>query len=151
MGRGRELALCRITLKDFSRIMSHDNEQATMAGSTAVPDEPVKILLVDDRSENLLALDAVLSRPDYRLIKARSGEEALKQLLKNDFAVILLDVQMPGMDGYETAAMIRQRARSRATPIIFVTAVYGEARHIGRGYEAGAVDYIIKPFEPAIM
>src|SRR5688572_13676122 len=111
-------------------------------------DDPVNILLVDDRPENLLALEAVLSRLGQRLVRAMSGDEALKNLLEQDFAVILLDVQMPGMDGFETARRIRERERNRHTPILFLTAINKTHAHAARGYALGAVDYLFKPFEP---
>ena len=82
------------------------------------------------------------------LVSAKSGEEALRHLLREEFAVILLDVLMPGIDGYETAALIRQREQSRRTPIIFLTAVNKEQAHMLRGYDAGAVDFVFKPFDP---
>jgi CheY-like chemotaxis protein len=107
-----------------------------------------KILIVDDRPENLLALEAILSALDQTLVRASSGEEALKALLTDDFAVILLDVQMPGMDGFETAAHIKRRQRTRDIPIIFLTAINHGPHHTFRGYAAGAVDYISKPFDP---
>ncbi|HJZ50436.1 MAG TPA: response regulator [Roseiflexaceae bacterium] len=113
--------------------------------------QPINILLVDDRSENLLALEALLSPLGYNLVLARSGEEALRCVLHYDFAVILLDVQMPAMDGFETAELIRGRERSRDTPIIFLTAVSTSELHISRGYIAGAVDYLLKPFMPEIL
>jgi len=109
------------------------------------------ILLVDDREENLLALQAVLAPTECRLVTARSGDEALRALLKDDFAVILLDVQMPGLDGFETAELIRARERSRTVPIIFVTAISKERHHVFRGYEAGAVDYLFKPLDPVVL
>ncbi|MFI7657181.1 PleD family two-component system response regulator, partial [Streptomyces albidoflavus] len=109
--------------------------------------QKAKILLVDDRPENLLALEAILSALDQTLVRASSGEEALKALLTDDFAVILLDVQMPGMDGFETAAHIKRRERTRDIPIIFLTAINHGPHHTFRGYAAGAVDYISKPFE----
>jgi len=112
---------------------------------------PPAVLLVDDRPENLLALDAVLAPLEARLIHAASGEEALRTLLEQDVAAILLDVQMPGMDGFETAALIRGRERSRHTPIIFLTALSKDLEHISRGYEAGAVDYLLKPFDPGVL
>ena len=111
----------------------------------------VNILLVDDHSENLLALEATLASLDQNLVKARSGNEALKQLLKDEFAAILLDVQMPGMDGFETAALIRERKKSRHTPIIFLTAVNTSETHVTRGYSLGAVDYMFKPIIPEIL
>jgi diguanylate cyclase (GGDEF)-like protein len=113
--------------------------------------EPVNILLVDDRPENLLALEAVLSRLGHNLVRANSGAEALRCVLNHDFAVILLDVLMPEMDGFETAALIRERERSRHTPIIFLTAIDKSAEHVARGYALGAVDYIFKPFVPEIL
>lgn len=113
--------------------------------------QKAKILLVDDRPENLLALEAILSALDQTLVRAASGEEALKALLTDDFAVILLDVQMPGMDGFETAAHIKRRERTRDIPIIFLTAINHGPHHTFRGYAAGAVDYISKPFDPWVL
>ncbi|KAB1142824.1 response regulator [Streptomyces luteolifulvus] len=113
--------------------------------------QKAKILLVDDRPENLLALEAILSALDQMLVRASSGEEALKALLTDDFAVILLDVQMPGMDGFETAAHIKRRERTRDIPIIFLTAINHGPHHTFRGYAAGAVDYISKPFDPWVL
>jgi CheY-like chemotaxis protein len=112
---------------------------------------PAKILLVDDRPENLLALEAILSGLGHELVKASSGEEALKRLLNDDVAVILLDVQMPGMDGFETAGRIKQRERTRDIPILFLTAIDGAAHQAFRGYAAGAVDYLAKPFDPWVL
>ena len=110
-----------------------------------------KILMVDDRPENLLALEAILHGLGHELVKAGSGEEALKHLLTEDFALILLDVQMPGMDGFETATHIKQRERTRDIPILFLTAIDGEAHQAFRGYAAGAVDYLSKPFDPWVL
>lgn len=109
-------------------------------------DKKINILIVDDRSENLLALKAVLDSPSYILFAAVSGEEALRFLLKEQFAVILLDVQMPVMDGFETATLIRKREKSKHIPIIFITAVHLANEDVIRGYSLGAVDYIFKPF-----
>ncbi|MDP9346793.1 MAG: SpoIIE family protein phosphatase, partial [Actinomycetota bacterium] len=109
------------------------------------------VLLVDDRPENLLALEAVLEPLGVTLRTALSGEEALRALLAEDFAVVLLDVQMPGMDGLETARFIRGRERSRTTPLIFLTAVSTEIDQVAQGYDAGAVDYVLKPFEPTVL
>jgi PAS domain S-box-containing protein len=114
-------------------------------------DQPINILLVDDRPENLLVLRAVLSSPSYHLVEASSGLEALEQLKNQDFAVILLDVQMPGMDGFETARRLRAMPRSQATPIIFVTAIHRTETHARLGYELGAVDYLFKPFDTDIL
>ncbi|MGH3329597.1 MAG: response regulator [Streptomycetales bacterium] len=113
--------------------------------------ERVKILLVDDRQDNLLALEATLSSLDQILVRAGSGDEALKALLVEDFAVILLDVQMPGLDGFETASRIKQRAKTKDIPIIFLTAYNQEPHDAFRGYAAGAVDYISKPFDPWVL
>lgn len=111
----------------------------------------VNVLLVDDHPENLLALEAILDSLGQNLVRATSGAEALRNLLNQDFAVILLDVQMPDMDGFETAALIRQRERSRHTPIIFVTAFNTSDNMVFRGYSLGAVDYLFKPIEPEIL
>ncbi len=111
----------------------------------------VNILLVDDHAENLLALEAILGHLEGNLIKAQSGEEALRCLLHQDFAVILLDVQMPGMDGFETATLIRSRQRSRHTPIIFLTAFSTSDTMVFKGYSLGAVDYLLKPIEADIL
>ncbi len=113
--------------------------------------DKAKILLVDDRAENLVALEAILSSLDHALVSVGSGEEALKALLTDDFAVILLDVVMPGMDGFETAGHIKRRAKTRDIPIIFLTAVGADSDYAFRGYAAGAVDYISKPFDPWVL
>jgi PAS domain S-box-containing protein len=111
----------------------------------------VNILLVDDQPNNLLALESILDETGENLVKAHSGSAALRELLHMDFAVILLDVQMPDLDGFETANLIRQRDRSRDTPIIFLTALSRSETNVFRGYELGAVDYIFKPFHPEIL
>ncbi len=113
--------------------------------------ERVKILLVDDQADNLLSAGAVLEALGEEVVTAESGREALRQLLDHDFAVIVLDVMMPEMDGFETAAFIRERERSRHTPIIFLTALGRSEEHIRRGYTLGAVDYLTKPFVPQIL
>jgi len=109
------------------------------------------ILLVDDRPENLLALEAVLSDLGENLVTAGSGREALERLQEQEFAAILLDVQMPGLDGFATAQRIREQPRSHDTPIIFLTAIYGERKYAAQGYAVGAVDYIAKPFAPEVL
>ncbi|MCC5660202.1 response regulator [Nostoc sp. XA010] len=111
----------------------------------------VNILLVDDKLENLLALEAILEKLGENLVRATSGEEALRCLLHQDFAVILLDVQMPGIDGFETATLIRNRGRSRHTPIIFLTAFSTSDQMLFKGYALGAVDYLLKPLDPNIL
>ena len=113
--------------------------------------ERARVLLVDDRRENLVALEAILQGLPVDPVTATSGEEALKRLLTDDFALILLDAQMPGMDGFETATHIKQRERTRHVPIIFLTAVDRDAHLAFRGYAAGAVDYIPKPFDPWVL
>ncbi|MBF5041728.1 PAS domain S-box protein [Aggregicoccus sp. 17bor-14] len=107
--------------------------------------------MVDDHPSNLLALEAILEPLGQELVKAHSGEEALKQLLRRDFAAILMDVQMPGLDGFQTAALIKQRERTRTVPILFLTALSRDAAHVFKGYAHGAVDYLLKPFDPEIL
>jgi two-component system, sensor histidine kinase len=120
-------------------------------------DGKVNILLVDDKPENLLSLEALLGDlgdmggQPVNLVKAHSGTEALKCVLKDDFALILMDVQMPGMDGFETVDLIKERDRSKHTPIIFLTALSKSDVYISRGYSVGAVDYILKPIVPEIL
>src|SRR5213076_2944726 len=101
--------------------------------------------------ENLLALEAILEPLGQTLVYAHSGEDALRQLLRHDVAVILLDVQMPELDGFETARLIKQRERTSHVPIIFVTAISKEEEQVFRGYSAGAVDYVLKPFSPEVL
>ncbi len=115
-------------------------------------DEPqVNILLVDDRPANLIALETVLEKPGRNLIKSTSGNDALARLLEFEFAVVLLDVQMPEMDGFEVAELMRSNEKTRHIPIIFLTAISKEDQHVFRGYESGAVDYIFKPLQPSIL
>ncbi|MBX3021327.1 MAG: response regulator [Bdellovibrionales bacterium] len=115
-------------------------------------DEKVDILLVDDREDGLIALEAVLGEnPGYRLVKATSGRAALSLLDKYDFGLILLDVQMPELDGFETAELIRRQPNYAQVPIVFVTAINKDERYVYRGFEAGAVDYVFKPFDPVIL
>ena len=114
-------------------------------------DAPVNILLVDDERSNLSALEAVLDDPRYRLVRAASGEEALRALIAEEFACLLLDVQMPGMTGFELARIIGGRRKSARTPIIFLSAHYLEDEHALEGYATGAVDYLPKPFRPEVL
>jgi len=111
-----------------------------------------KILCVDDQSANLRALEVVIDLPGVVLLQASSGAEALQLLLdNNDIALALLDVQMAEMDGYEVAELMRSHRRSRHIPIIFLTAINKDMGHVFKGYDAGAVDYIFKPFEPRVL
>ncbi|MEP6955530.1 MAG: response regulator [Chthoniobacterales bacterium] len=121
------------------------------AAESAPADEKVNILIVDDRADKLLAHEVLLEELNQNLVRATSGKEALRCLLKQEFAVILLDVNMPGMDGFETASLIRERARSETTPIIFISAVNDTENHVSRGYSLGAVDYILTPVVPEIL
>lgn len=116
-----------------------------------ITEEKINILLVDDSQSNLMALDAILQAPDRNLVRVGSGDDALRYLLDEDVAVILLDVYMPGIDGLQTAELIRSRERSKDIPIIFLTADSTGHRHLSRGYSLGAVDYIVKPVEPEIL
>src|SRR5436305_4519085 len=113
--------------------------------------DKVSILVVDDRADKLLAYEVMLAELKQNIVCVRSGKEALRRLLQEDFAAILLDVNMPGMDGFETAALIRQRQRCETTPIIFVSAINDTVNHISRGYSLGAVDYILTPIVPDIL
>lgn len=113
--------------------------------------KPIRIMLVDDRRENLLALEAVLKSEQYSLVKATSGVEALRFLLRDEYAVIVLDVQMPGMDGIETAKLIKARDKTKDIPIIFISANSKDAEHLFEGYSVGAIDYMVKPFIPQIL
>jgi serine phosphatase RsbU (regulator of sigma subunit)/CheY-like chemotaxis protein/anti-sigma regulatory factor (Ser/Thr protein kinase) len=131
-----------------------DRQQVFVGPAAMTPpaeDHPVGILLVDDHKENLSALKAVLEPLGERLVTAESGEQALRALLREDIAVILLDVRMAGLDGLQTARIIRARPRTRHIPIIFLTAQVSEVEEIALAYASGAVDYVIKPFEPEIL
>jgi len=125
--------------------------QSMIAAKSTSTETKVDILIVDDDATKRFALKAILAPLGQTLVEAASGTDALRQLLKQDFAVILLDVRMPGMDGFETAQLIRQRPRSELTPIIFVTALASAETDMGRGYDLGAVDFVFAPVVPAIM
>ena len=115
------------------------------------PERPVDLLLVDDRRDNLLAMETILERPEYNLVSVQSGQDALAEMARRSFAAVLLDVQMPDMDGFEVARLMRGRAATRHTPILFVTALNKSSEHVFRGYEAGAVDYLFKPLDPDVL
>ncbi|MEV7321548.1 response regulator [Streptomyces sp. NPDC093970] len=114
-------------------------------------DERAGILLVDDMEDNLIALEAVLGSLNEPIVRARSGEEAMKALLRRRFAVVLLDIRMPGMDGFETAANIKRLDQTKDVPIIFLTGVEEDAGYAFRGYATGAADYLTKPFDPWVL
>ena len=117
----------------------------------ATTDERASILLVDDMEDNLIALEAVLGSLNEPLVRARSGEEAMKALLRQHFALVLLDVRMPGMDGFETAANIKRLDQTKDVPIIFLTGADDDSGYAFRGYATGAADYLTKPFDPWVL
>jgi two-component system, sporulation sensor kinase E len=128
-----------------------DIEEKEYKSKETTSHQKVNILMVDDHPENLLALESVLTSSEYNLVSARSGEEALKYVLKQEFAVILLDVQMPGLNGFETAKLIKEREKSKYISIIFITAISQTTEHVLRGYSLGSIDYIFKPFHPETL
>ena len=125
--------------------------QAEVPPSTERDGDTINILLVDDEPKNLTVLETVLSDPSYRLVRAHSADDALLALVREEFALIVLDIQMPGMSGFELAQMVKQRKKTAGVPIIFLTAYYSEAEHVLEGYGSGAVDYLHKPVNPAIL
>jgi CheY-like chemotaxis protein len=120
-------------------------------GGALVPEEPINILLVDDEAKNLTVLESVLDNPQYRLVRAESADQALLALIEEEFALLVLDIQMPGMNGFELAQMIKQRKKTADLPIIFLTAYYSQDEHVLEGYSSGAVDYLHKPINPTIL
>src|SRR4051812_35599473 len=130
---------------------STSRQNGTAKAPAPPPIPKANILLVDDRPDKLLAVEAILSGLGQNIVKALSGKEALRQLLQNDFAVILLDVSMPCMDGFETAALIRKRSSSEHTPIIFITSINNSENHVAKGYSFGAVDYMLTPIVPDVL
>ena len=122
-----------------------------MSSAEARTDESAGILLVDDMEDNLIALEAVLGSLNEPLFRARSGEEAMKALLRRRFALVLLDVRMPGMDGFETAAHIKRLDQTKDVPIIFLTGAEDDSGYAFRGYATGAADYLTKPFDPWVL
>jgi two-component system, sensor histidine kinase and response regulator len=148
---GRSGSDAEVTATTAANRAQDKAEQPTASPTDRPTDDRVNILLVDDQPANLVALEAMLQGLGQNLIKAESGREALKWLLIHDFAVILLDVKMPEMDGFETAALIRQRDKSRHTPILFLTAADNTQTQAVRGYAVGAVDYLVKPVVPEFV
>ena len=122
-----------------------------VASSTLPADDLVNILIVDDEPKNLTVLESLLNDPGYRLVRATSGEQALLALIADEFAVLVLDVRMPGMTGFELALLIKERKKTARVPIIFLTAYYTEDQHIVEGYGSGAVDYLHKPVNPGVL
>lgn len=123
----------------------------TSPSSAPQKDDRINVLLVDDEPRNLTVLESILEDPGYRLVRAETGDQALLALMASDFAVIVLDIHMPGMSGFELAQLIKNRRKTASIPIIFLTAHYGEDRHVIEGYQSGAVDYLLKPINPAIV
>ncbi len=126
-------------------------ESRTTEPPTASDDERISILLVDDEPRNLTVLKSVLEESGYRLVCAESAEQALLALVVDEFALLIIDIQMPGMSGFELVQMIKQRKKTSGVPIIFLTAYYSEDRHVLEGYGTGAVDYLHKPINPTIL
>jgi two-component sensor histidine kinase/CheY-like chemotaxis protein len=126
-------------------------DRAELVSSSDGGEGVVNILIVDDEPKNLTVLETVLDSPRYRVIRAESADKALLALLRHDFAVLILDVQMPGITGFELAQMIKERKKTSEVPIIFLTAYYNEDQHVIEGYDSGAVDYLLKPINPAIL
>src|SRR5204862_3625040 len=119
--------------------------------NSAHRDEPINILIVDDEPKNLTVLQSILDDPSYRLVRAESADQALLALVVEEFALLILDIRMPGMTGFELAQMIKDRKKTAQVPIIFLTAYYNEDQHVLEGYDAGAVDYLHKPVNPAVF
>src|SRR6476660_8577153 len=127
------------------------NPPDTELGDLDIADQTVNILIVDDEPKNLTVLESVLDDPGYRLVRAKSGEEALLALMAEEFAVLVLDGRMPGMNGFEVAQLVKERRKTARIPIIFLSAYYTEDQHILEGYGTGAVDYLQKPVNPAVL
>ncbi len=136
---------------DKTGVMSEYPETVAATSISGLEDAPINILIVDDEPRNLAVLESVLADPSYRLVRAASAEEALLALIVDEFALLILDIQMPGMTGFELAQMIKKRKRTAHVPIIFLTAYYNEDQDVLEGYGAGAVDYLQKPVNPAVL
>src|SRR5450432_1336568 len=128
-----------------------EHRPAVAAWASALDDGPINILIVDDEPKNLTVLETVLNDPGYRLVRASSADQALLALVVEEFALLILDIRMPGMTGFELAQMIKERKKTARVPIIFLTAYYNEDQHALEGYGTGAVDYLHKPVNPAIL
>src|SRR6185436_3889567 len=147
-----QIATLERTVTELRLKLDRTSRAAAEPGGPPIqPTGAPRVLLVDDRAENLSALEALLEGCGAATVRASSGQEALRRLLEEDFALILMDVRMPEMDGFETASMVHRRKRSRATPIVFLTAHGDDPASVLRGYESGAVDYLPKPIVPEIL
>jgi two-component sensor histidine kinase/CheY-like chemotaxis protein len=130
---------------------SDDRTKIASGGPAVSRPDPINILIVDDEPKNLTVLEAILDGPDYRLVRAESGEQALLALISEDFALLILDIRMSRMTGFELARLVRERRKTANVPIIFLTAYYNEDQHVLEGYGAGAVDYLLKPVNPTVL
>ena len=133
--------------------MSGSSDEPTRPGAvlSTIFDAPINILIVDDEPKNLTVLETVLDDPGYRLVRAESADQALLALVAEEFALLILDIRMPGMTGFELAQMIKERKKTARVPIIFLTAYYNEDQHVLEGYGSGAVDYLHKPVNPPVL
>src|SRR6187431_1728259 len=133
--------------------MSDSSDEPTRPGAvlSTIFDVPINILIVDDEPKNLTVLETLLDSPGYRLVRAESADQALLALVVEEFALLILDIRMPGMTGFELAQIIKGRKKTARVPIIFLTAYYNEDQHILEGYGSGAVDYLHKPVNPAVL
>src|SRR5262245_26780267 len=131
--------------------LQSQDRSAAMAPTSVFHTGPINILIVDDEPKNLTVLETVLDNPDYRLVRGESADQALRALVVEEFALLILDIRLPGMNGFELAQMIKQRKKTAGIPIIFLTAYYNEDQHVLEGYGTGAVDYLVKPVNPTIL
>ena len=134
-----------------AQVPQPQDRPAAVAPDSAVHGDPVHILIVDDEPRNLTVLETILDDPRYRLVRAESADQALHALVSQEFALLILDIRMPGMSGFELAQMIKERKKTSQVPIIFLTAYYNEDQHALEGYSSGAVDYLHKPVNPVIL
>src|SRR5271157_171414 len=145
------MSTSKTTLLEGTSATDPRSEPSTAGPTTSASDELISILLVDDEPRNLTVLQSVLEDSGYRLVCAESAEQALLALVVEEFALLVIDIRMPGMSGFELAQMIKQRKKTAGVPIIFLTAYYSEDRYVLEGYGTGAVDYLHKPINPAIL
>src|ERR1700733_15136957 len=140
-----------VATNDVVQPPRHRDRDDDAVAATSFLDGPVNILIVDDEPKNLTVLETVLDAPGYRLVRAETADQALLALVVEEFALLILDIRMPGMTGLELAQMIKTRKKTAHVPIIFLTAYYNEDQHVLEGYGSGAVDYLHKPVNPAIL